>query len=90
MSILTQFEILTPEEIILIYESLEKSIKFHKENVANWNLYKKELKEQAVDMQLVIDFDKTDVYYQGIQDNIKKFDVIIEKIKSLKEVVNDE
>lgn len=82
MSILTQFEKLTPEEINLIYDTIETSIKYHKSLYEDWVICK----------ELVTDFNElenTDKYFNKINETSEKFKVVLNKLNDLKELINE-
>lgn len=91
MSILKQFESLTKEEIIKIYESIDKSVEYHKRRISAWNDYLKQIKE--FDLSNILDQETLDTqtkHHEVMGENIVIFSRILEKLKPLKELVNNE
>lgn len=89
MDILKQFEALSPEEIVLVYDTMEKSIEYHKKSIADWQEIKEEIRKGIILMEPE-SVKSMDNYYKLRQESVNKFSKILLKIEPLKMVVNGE
>lgn len=90
MNILKQFESLTKEEILLLSEVIEQSIRVGHERCYNFNetykLY------QGKDVSLIInpdELEKTKLYFDNYAKKLVVFQGILTKINSFKDVFED-
>jgi hypothetical protein len=91
MTIFKQFEALNQEEISKIYESLEKSIEYHKKRIESWKNYVEQIKE--FELQTILNQETLDIqekHHETMAENVVIFSKILEKLKPLKELVNNE